>query len=332
MYVPVFQHTAARRRLPYPPSGGTPLRGVSTHSRPKAAALRQADGTWQEAPFQHTAARRRLLALLHLRHAARLFQHTAARRRLLIRRAQPKRPPLVSTHSRPKAAASLVAAVISVIGKVSTHSRPKAAAHPRGRFAPASGCFNTQPPEGGCPAAAIRRSARPCFNTQPPEGGCNCAGRVFKACSSFNTQPPEGGCHCPRVRWRAWPWFQHTAARRRLRPDRTGDAAGAGGFQHTAARRRLPAFAQEDAAMPKSFNTQPPEGGCWRLTISLATRCWFQHTAARRRLPGMVQIPSLVLWFQHTAARRRLRPSPSVVQNAPLAVSTHSRPKAAARY
>ncbi len=58
--------------------------------------------------------------------------------------------------------------------------------------------------------------------------------------ASFNTQPPEGG----------WPeggqfvnhvWFQHTAARRRLRyPGQVGNSF-------------------------YSFNTQPPEGGWVRL-------------------------------------------------------------------
>ena len=56
----------------------------------------------------------------------------------------------------------------------------------------------------------------------------------------------------------------------------------------------------------------------------------FQHTAARRRLPGgtlTVQGPGV---FQHTAARRRL-PIPAFFIKQALKVSTHSRPKAAAR-
>ena len=55
---------------------------------------------------------------------------------------------LVSTHSRPKAAGTMIEK-----GKagyeVSTHSRPKAAGHRRPGKVGATHCFNTQPPEGG---------------------------------------------------------------------------------------------------------------------------------------------------------------------------------------
>ena len=145
---------------------------------------------------------------------------------------------LVSTHSRPKAAA-LFGVILLICAQVSTHSRPKAAA-----------------------ALGAHTSKRDrCFNTQPPEGGCN------ESCIPF--------CFMPA--------FQHTAARRRLQ-------FKAGGymvelmFQHTAARRRLQiqndldfSFLQVSThSRPKAaaqhlfccvlpsagFNTQPPEGGC----------------------------------------------------------------------
>ena len=55
---------------------------------------------------------------------------------------------MVSTHSRPKAAAEGIAGIKGRL-KVSTHSRPKAAGGaPPPRSHPAR--FNTQPPEGGC--------------------------------------------------------------------------------------------------------------------------------------------------------------------------------------
>ena len=98
------------------------------------------------------------------------FQLTAARRRLH----QPalwQAPSLVSTHSRPKAAAALElippepggvsthsrpkAAAQRQIGnkiqqKVSTHSRPKAAALVLMFLFQVGASFNSQPPEGGC--------------------------------------------------------------------------------------------------------------------------------------------------------------------------------------
>ena len=85
----------------------------------------------------------------------------------------------VSTHSRPKAAASgqplqspprslfqhtaarrrlhaegqlLIQEIL-----VSTHSRPKAAALPDAAPALATLCFNTQPPEGGCNSLSSTR-------------------------------------------------------------------------------------------------------------------------------------------------------------------------------
>ena len=55
----------------------------------------------------------------------------------------------VSTHSRPKAAANYANNKISNI-LVSTHSRPKAAALPLTHGLSLRCRFNTQPPEGGC--------------------------------------------------------------------------------------------------------------------------------------------------------------------------------------
>ena len=101
-----------------------------------------------------------------------MFQHTAARRRLPKGVYLWKTKLLVSTHSRPKAAAGDIYRSMKA-KDVSTHSRPKAAA---------------------CVQSLMRLPA-PCFNTQPPEGGCIrlwwCAGWQYIC---FNTQPPEGGC------------------------------------------------------------------------------------------------------------------------------------------
>ena len=102
----LFQHTAARRRLPICCGKCLALTNVSTHSRPKAAAYFLVKNATLE-KFQHTAARRRLrLAIDEHFGKLKMFQHTAARRRL------PHQPRCigsvrkVSTHSRPKAAAS----------------------------------------------------------------------------------------------------------------------------------------------------------------------------------------------------------------------------------
>ena len=120
-----FQHTAARRRLgigcspkssrfcfnTQPPEGGWPLRQKKT-SAICGFNTQPPEGGWFicylicyfSILFQHTAARRRL-GRPHIRsHAGRRFQHTAARRRLGRDDAFYPKYPMVSTHSRPKAA------------------------------------------------------------------------------------------------------------------------------------------------------------------------------------------------------------------------------------
>ena len=120
-----FQHTAARRRLDSK-MGGSDGNGKFQHT----AARRRLAGWTSTAniskPFQHTAARRRLGGTQQQRCKRRQFQHTAARRRLV---SQPSRPRLTN--------------------RVSTHSRPKAAGRLASLHACTPACFNTQPPEGG---------------------------------------------------------------------------------------------------------------------------------------------------------------------------------------
>ena len=56
---------------------------------------------------------------------------------------------------------------------VSTHSRPKAAALESLTIQTIHAGFNTQPPEGGCTLPSDRvKTIHQGFNTQPPEGGC----------------------------------------------------------------------------------------------------------------------------------------------------------------
>ena len=99
-------------------------------------------------------------------------------------------------------------------------------------------------------------------------------------------------------------------------------------FQHTAARRRLGRAEVLRTREHSCFNTQPPEGGwVYRLQLS-ATACRFQHTAARRRLGTATGSTICAPKFQHTAARRRLGHCHRHF-GCLLAVSTHSRPKAA---
>ena len=162
-----FQHTAARRRLiiskfipinrrsfnTQPPEGGCTAspsikcevivsthsrpkaaglknskyrqyHGVSTHSRPKAAALAATDSLVLQS-FQHTAARRRLVSVTACISPCAMFQHTAARRRLNRQRVDTQSDACFNT--QPPEGGWQWRRCSHYRGRVSTHSRPKAA-------------------------------------------------------------------------------------------------------------------------------------------------------------------------------------------------------------
>ena len=210
-----FQHTAARRRLRGLGRKERAMKLVSTHSRPKAAAPPSLPpcsnrggfntqppegGCPRAAPrrhvlpeFQHTAARRRLLRLGRPICRPRLFQHTAARRRLRTLYQLFEAIAVVSTHSRPKAAAPILRPTVRndqfqhtaarrrllapfrlrlEPSPVSTHSRPKAAAIAKRRCNPQAAVSTHSRPKAAAPSKARRARRCRCFNTQPPEGGC----------------------------------------------------------------------------------------------------------------------------------------------------------------
>ena len=169
------------------------VRGVSTHSRPKAAGQRCAlDGVGIRG-FQHTAARRRLgrpvtgfpanckvsthsrpkaagIGMRHFFSSCLLFQHTAARRRLeetleLMKSAKA----FQHTAARRRLEFDEDGAYYGF--EVSTHSRPKAAGFKIRQMATGGAGFNTQPPEGGWASFRMKQIKSNSFNTQPPEGG-----------------------------------------------------------------------------------------------------------------------------------------------------------------
>ena len=122
----------------------------------------------------------------------------------------------------------------------------------------------------------------------------------------FNTQPPEGGCRHTPTGGPPICWFQHTAARRRLRI-RFGVANPSIQFQHTAARRRLQTmFYKIDAHIVVSTHSRP----------KAAALC---HAVAIRVGNGV-----------STHSRPKAAATARVLARAAGEVSTHSRPKAAA--
>ena len=147
-------------------------------------------------------------------------------------------------------------------------------------------CFNTQPPEGGWaaqgqsmplaygvstlsrPKAAGSSFRRPLyfkgFNTQPPEGGCLTSRGRSNGIQGFNTQPPEGGCAPHTIP--STVAIVSTLSRPKAAVVRDGFIWGLLMFQHSAARRRLTTLLVELLGKD-GFNTQPPEGGCLRLSF-----------------------------------------------------------------
>ena len=193
-----------------------------------------------------------------------MFQHTATRRWLLTPEAFDCRFLQVSTHSHPKVAACFVVSAIckfmfqhtatrrwlrpfKVMGggviQVSTHSHPKVAA-----FGPVIKTLSTKVSTHSHPKVAAHEVYVVCdnvfcFNTQPPEGGCRMS-------LGFCWQPEVSTHSHPKV----------AASRHLLRGLNKR-------FQHTATRRWL--LNQPVSTLSsKSFNTQPPEGGCPSLCSS----------------------------------------------------------------
>ena len=78
----------------------------------------------------------------------------------------------------------------------------------------------------------------------------------------FNTQPPEGGCFC---QGQASGWLRvSTHSHPKVADDCILLRIALRKFQHTATRRWL-VLTVTDNISTNSFNTQPPEGGCWLL-------------------------------------------------------------------
>ena len=232
-----FQHTAARRRLRPTRGAPGPRPGVSTHSRPKAAASKFSV-TWM-----------RILVSTHSRPKA------AAIAALLMRLTL-----TVSTHSRPKAAAFRRLPTL-FCPPVSTHSRPKAAAGQRRAGAVHGARFNTQPPEGGCSSHHARMFPQDKFQHTAARRRLPFASRrgVHAATVSTHSRPKAAAIDARLLGLQA---VVSTHSRPKAAARFVERLIQQRRFQHTAARRRLPAASLAGAPAIRSFNTQPPEGGC----------------------------------------------------------------------
>ena len=189
--------------------------------------------------------------------------------------------------------------------------------------------FNTQPPEGGwlacgcisgCPHEFQHTAARRRLAIQ------DCHHRQYL--SRFNTQPPEGGwqqlgnhalpviCFNTQPPEGGWALDSYKGNQRQL-------------FQHTAARRRLGSSHTSQQYQPVSFNTQPPEGGWGGGTAEKLSCRRFQHTAARRRLGSSGNSSGAGIAVSTHSRPKAAGVTRLFISLLSLLVSTHSRPKAA---
>ena len=142
----------------------------------------------------------------------------------------------VSTHSRPKAAGSLIRHVLLVY-TVSTHSRPKAAGRVQsGTRKRREVSTHSRPKAAGeseiknykamlFQHTAARRRLEPAYASIASSGSFQhtaarrrlvCKTALYIPPTGFNTQPPEGGWGITSRPCYNRYLFQHTAARRRL--------------------------------------------------------------------------------------------------------------------
>ena len=142
--------------------------GVSTHSRPKAAAVPLPHGFFFFGVSTHSRPKAAVPAYLPRRNRA-WFQHTAARRRL-----QPHRLSICGGErfntQPPEGGCDLPTAMLD-IAYVSTHSRPKAAARAVA-VAYLTRAFQHTAARRRLVLTSVWYSSLVSFNTQPPEGGC----------------------------------------------------------------------------------------------------------------------------------------------------------------
>ena len=213
---------------------------------------------------------------------------------------------MVSTHSRPKAAATQSALPYPGF-PVSTHSRPKAAARRPGcRRQSRRSCFNTQPPEGGCSSLAGSTIRGVWFQHTAARRRLPKRSPCAPKSTSFNTQPPEGGCvrllhdsGLVVVSTHSRPKAAATDARRCL--------ALSGVSTHSRPKAAAYLLRQPRRVLQVSTHSRPKAAAVVISDLALAVRV-STHSRPKAAAGGLSK--SLITnLFQHTAARRRLLPS-----------------------
>ena len=256
-----FQHTAARRRLDKHTCLVHICIHVSTHSRPKAAGYSTACQHLSRVGFNTQPPEGGWLFGTPCITSAKLFQHTAARRRLGLGLGTPlycfgfqHTAARRRLESRPKRLKTQIL--------VSTHSRPKAAGV---RYRPPKTnpkvSTHSRPKAAGIIKILAFDLSVVSTHSRPKAAGES----LHRRCTArlcFNTQPPEGG----------WRHRRDSACMRdrfNTQPPEGGWAIGATPrVCETVSTHSRPKAAGHIGLLLLStflgFNTQPPEGGWFR--------------------------------------------------------------------
>ena len=189
---PMFQHTAARRRLDVAIAAGEIGK-----------------------QFQHTAARRRLARFWRFPYQSSRFQHTAARRRL--GRWQRRLDGLCRFNTQPPEGGWRYFCSRVRYGLQFQHTAARRRLGLLPHVLQRLCSFNTQPPEGGWGCTMRPHCWQNCFNTQPPEGGWeHISQHLFEYLTFQHTAARRRLAPKSCGGWGIIIQFQHTAARRRL--------------------------------------------------------------------------------------------------------------------
>ena len=161
------------------------------------------------------------------------------------------------------------------------------------------------------------------FNTQPPEGGCTPSATATALTRvSTHSRPKAAGIHRP-----VFAHHRHVSTHSRPKAADPVPYAVVSDlwFQHTAARRRLRRLLGLGRLILVSTHSRP------KAAVNIKNDTYtIEYVSTHSRPKAAVTNPSKrkPQWqFQHTAARRRLMPPAQFTGKDP--VSTHSRPKAA---
>ena len=137
-----------------------------------------------------------------------------------------------------------------------------------------------------------------------------------------------------RLRWSTVIWlisvrFQLTAARRRLRPHHVLHTQLGWCFNSQPPEGGCAGLGLQSPEL-NGFNSQPPEGGCQENHLHRRGQERFNSQPPEGGCSVLSAVTSPNAGFQLTAARRRLRAT-AFLRRSNQPVSTHSRPKAAAK-